>query len=364
MTQSIPRELHETLSARFMQVNGAEAVADYGDVQAEGRRLAESAGVLDLSFRGRICLTGADRMRFLHGQVTNDIKGLQVGAGCYAALVTAKGKMQSDMNVYCLPEELLLDFEPGFAETVTKRLEQYLVADEVQVVDVAAQYGLMSLQGPQSTAVVKQLELFDELPPDPYKFFRVAHPVLGEIYLARNARVGSDGFDVFVPASAFGAVFDRLVAAAGSVGGGLCGWTALETARIEAGIPRFGQDMDESCLPQECGIERRAVSYTKGCYIGQEVLNRLHTMGHVNRELRGLCLADDLKQLPQKGDKLFHDAKEAGFVTSAARSQRLSKNIALGFVRREWNQSGTALTLRTAEGESRARVVNVPFDIS
>src|SRR5690349_6491974 len=104
MTQSIPRELHQSFGARFMEINGAEAVADYGDVPAEGCRLAESAGVLDLSFRGRICLTGADRMRFLHGQVTNDIKGLRVGAGCYAALVTAKGKMQSDLNVYCLQE--------------------------------------------------------------------------------------------------------------------------------------------------------------------------------------------------------------------------------------------------------------------
>src|SRR6266850_2906498 len=115
-------ELHESFGARFTTVNGAEVVADYGDSPAEHAALRESAGVLDLSFRSRICLTGADRVRFLHGQVTNDVKRLRVGEGCYAALVTAKGKMESDLNIFALQEELLLDFEPGLAPTVAQRL--------------------------------------------------------------------------------------------------------------------------------------------------------------------------------------------------------------------------------------------------
>ena len=119
--------------------------------------------------------------------------------------------------------------------------------------------------------------------------------------------------------------------------------------------------MDETNLPLECGIENRAVSYNKGCYIGQEVINRIHSVGHVNRELRGLRLAEDLKSLPQRGDKLFHDGKEVGYITSAVKSPALKANIALGYVRREANQIGTELTLRTAAGENPVKIVNLPF---
>jgi len=143
-------EFHQSLGANFSTLNDAETVEDYGDVLAEHRALRETAGVLDLSFRGRVCLTGADRGRFLHGQVTNDVKKLRASEGCYAALTTAKGKMQSDLNIFCLPDELLLDFEPGLTATVTARLEKYIVADDVQVVEVAPHYGLLSVQGPKA----------------------------------------------------------------------------------------------------------------------------------------------------------------------------------------------------------------------
>src|SRR5262245_40025943 len=120
-------EFHHGLNASFGELNGAETVSNYGDVLAEYAALRESAGVLDLSFRSRIWLTGADRVRFLHGQVTNDVKRLQVGQGCYAALVTAKGKMESDLNIYALQDEVLLDFEPGLTEKISQRLEKYIV---------------------------------------------------------------------------------------------------------------------------------------------------------------------------------------------------------------------------------------------
>ena len=163
-----------------------------------------------------------------------------------------------------------------------------------------------------------------------------------------------NGFDLFVPNNSLGAVADKLIAAAKQIGGRAVGWQAFETARIEAGIPRFGADMDETNIPLECGIESRAVTYNKGCYIGQEVINRIHSVGHVNRELRGLRLADDLKTLPQRGDKLFHAGKEVGYVTSAVKSPALNVNIALGYVRREVNQIGNELTLQ-GTGESPAK---------
>ena len=344
--------------------------------------------MLDLSFRGRICLVGSDRARFLHGQVTNDVKKLAVGSGCYAALTTAKGRMESDLSIFCLPDELLLDFEPGLTRKISQRLEKFIIADDVQIVDAAPHYGLLSVQGPKAEAVVRAIGLFAEIPAKPFDSLKISDATLGEIYLANQPRLGvcrsrgdetqtgknsetphvvscnfeNAGFDLFVPTHSLAAVADKLIAAAKQVGGRACGWQAFETARIEAGIPRFGVDMDETNLPLECGPALRdAVSYNKGCYIGQEVINRIHSVGHVTKELRGLRLADDLRTLPQKHDKLFHNGKETGFVTSAVKSPALNANIALGYIRREAGQTGTELTLRTAAGESPAEIVELPF---
>jgi len=399
-------EFHLRLGARFMQVNGAEVVNDYGDWLAEHTALRTTAGVLDLSLRSRICLVGSDRVRFLHGQVTNDVNRLRLGEGCYAALTTAKGKMESDLNIFCLADELLLDFEPGLTEKISRRLEKFIVADDVQIVDAAPHYGLLAVQGPKAEAVVLGLRLVgkDALPRVQADrqlgptIVKIPDATLGEIYLANHSRLQpgrwgetqsspnqeensglerlsphqGNGFDLFVPDSSLAAVADRLIATSKQIGGRACGWQAFETARIEAGIPRFGLDMDETNLPLECGIGSRAVSYNKGCYIGQEVINRIHTLGHVNRELRGLRLADDLKSLPQRHDKLFHNGKEIGYITSAVKSPTLDAlvapklqnkggNIALGYVRREANQIGTELVLQTAGGESSAKIVELPF---
>jgi aminomethyltransferase len=362
MNPLLLHEFHQGLGARFSVLNGAEIAAYYGDWQTEYRTLRETAGVLDLSFRGRICLLGNDRMRFLHGQITNDVKKLGAGEGCYAALTTAKGKMESDLNVFNLPDELLLDFEPGLTQKISQRLEKFIVADDVQIVDAAPHYGLLSVQGPKAAEVVTAVGL-GKAPEKNFAIVKISDATLGEIYLANQPRVfaGKFGFDVFVPNQSLGAVADKLIAAAKAVGGGACGWTALETARIEAGIPRFGADMDETNLPMECDVYGRMMSFNKGCYIGQEVLNRIHAIGHVAKEQRGLRLADDLKTLPQKGGKLFHDGKEIGYITSAVKSPALNENIALGYVRREANQIGMELTLQTGAGEIAVKIVELPF---
>src|SRR5580704_6495078 len=164
MNQLMLKEFHYSLGAQFGELNGAATVSDYGDWRAEYAALSASAGVLDLSFRSRICLVGNDRSRFLHGQVTNDVKKLRAGEGCYSAITTAKGKMEGDLNIFCLTEELLLDFEPGLTAKITERLEKFIVADEVQIVDAAPHYGLLSVQGPKAAEVVRAIGLFAELP--------------------------------------------------------------------------------------------------------------------------------------------------------------------------------------------------------
>jgi folate-binding protein YgfZ len=192
-------------------------------------------------------------------------------------------------------------------------------------------------------------------------FVSVKSATLGEIYLMNLPRVGTSGFDLFVPTASLGAVADKLIDAVKAAGGRACGWQALETARIEAGIPRFGLDMDETNLAPEAGIEQRAISYSKGCYIGQEVIARIRTYGQVAKALRGLQFADSTKALPKRGDKLYQGDKEIGHITSATASPSLNSSVALAYVRREHNEIGTELLVRTASGDLAARIVPLPF---
>jgi len=362
VAQLVLHDFHQNRHARFTEVNGAEVVADYGDAAAEYAALRAAAGVLDLSCRGRLCLTGADRQRFLNGQVTNNVKDLKSGEGCYAAILTPRGKMQSDLNIYCLPDELLLDLEPGYAPAVSQWLEKYIIADDVQLVDVSPHYGLLSVQGPRSADVAQTSGLNLAVPDKPMNFTSATDAVLGEFYLVNHPRVGAMGFDLFVPTTALRSAAEKLVAAANSLGGCACGWQALEIARVEDGRPRFGADMDENNLPPEAGIETQAISYTKGCYTGQEVIARIRTYGQVAKSLRGLRLADDLKALPARGDKLFKDGKEVGHITSAVKSPLSQTNLALGYVHRTANNVGAELILRTGDGESPAKIVQLPFE--
>jgi folate-binding protein YgfZ len=268
--------------------------------------------------------------------------------------------MVSDLNLYVLAEEILLDFEPGLTQTVAERLQKYIIADDVQVVDVALHYGLLSAQGPKAGEVLVALGISPVLPAKLHSVTVHQHDA-GEVYVVNQPRLGSSGYDLFVPAAALQETAHRLATAAGEKGGLLCGWEAFELARIEAGLPRFGVDMDETNLPLEAGLESTAISYSKGCYIGQEVIARLRTYGQVAKALRGLRLADDLPALPKKGDKLFHEGKEVGFITSAADSPSLEAKVALGYVRREANAIGNSLTLVSSGDESRVRIVPLPF---
>jgi folate-binding protein YgfZ len=352
---------HQVRGGRFDLRNGNECVADYGNPQAEYAALTQSVGLLDLSFRGRICLTGSDRVRFLHGQVTNDIKSLRPGLGCYAALITAKGRIQSDLNIYSLEEELLLDFEPGLTAVVVERLERYIIADDVQVVDVAAAYMLLSLQGPLAAEVAAGLATGSAPPQKAFEFIKFGSTEAGERYLVNQPRLGTSGYDLFVPASELEALAASLEGVVKRAGGRVCGWGAFNLARIEQGIPLFGVDMDDTNLPLESGLETRAISYAKGCYIGQEVISRIRTYSEAARQLRRLKLLDDSPELPAKGAVLWSQGRQAGYITSVANSAQLGGTVALGYVRKENLHPDSELSLRIAGGEQRVRIVGPPF---
>lgn len=349
---------HAEAGASFITVNEAEAVRDYGDARAEHAALTQAAALLDLSFRGRVVLLGADRAPLLHGQCTNDILGLPPGRGCYALFASPKGRIEADAHIYHLGEELLLDLEPGMSGPVTARLERFILAQDVQPVDAAPHYGLFSVQGPQSGEAVAAALPEVELPAEDHAVRTVEAFAGGPLYLIRHDRAGLPGLDLFAPVASLGALWDGLASAVRAVGGRPAGWTALETARIEAGVPRFGADFDAANLSAEAGLDARAVSFNKGCYSGQEVINRLHTFGQVAKALRGLRLPAG-RPLPARGDRLFHAGREAGHITSAVDSPRFGP-VALGYVRREGNAPGTRLAL-AADGPPEVEVVALPF---
>ncbi len=342
------REHHRLHGATFTQDHPCEDVLHYGDWQAEHACLKQTCGLLDLGCRGRICVVGADRVKFLHGQVTNDVAGLKDGEGCYAFLVNAKARIQSDLNIYRLENELLLDFEPGLTEAVMQRLDQYLIADDVQLVDAAPHYSLLSVQGPKSATAMEKLSWLGSLPLKARQMQVATVDGLGEIYVARLARTGSEGFDLFVPVGALETVWNQVAAAVAGAGGRPCGWQALETARVEAGIPRYGQDMTDANLAPETALGEMAIHYKKGCYIGQEIIARVRTYGQAARELRRLIFPPEMKMPVKSAQVLLHVGKEAGHVTSCVWSPAMGCCVGLGYVRKEWHQPGQKLDMQIA----------------
>jgi len=356
---------HLRKGARLEEWSGATVVSVYENAALEYEFLRRTAGIVDLSFRSRLLVRGGDRVRFLHGQVTNDVKSLRPGNGCYAALISAKGKMQADMNIFCLPDALLLDSEPGMETPIQERLEKYVIADDVQIETVAEKYGLISVQGPKAGLVAAALEGFEAPPTIPFGIKEINHPVNGVFYVTNLSRFGGPvGYDFFAPLSMLEFLLERLTDGATRVGGGLVGCRACEAVRIENGVPRFGVDMDETNFPLEADLERRAISFNKGCYIGQEIISRIRTYGQVTKALRGLLLSPGAERLPQRGDRLLNGEQEVGYVTSALESPAANAKLALGYVRKECNHLGNYLQLQLENTRCDVQIVALPFDLN
>ena len=310
------------------------------ELDAQYRELREGCGLLDRSERGKLTVGGPDAADYLQGQLTNDIEAIEPGHGCYAALLDRKGHMQADMRVLRLGDgpDLWLDTEPAALAFARRHLETYSIGREVTVEDVGEQRAILSLIGPGTGAVAGT-------PPLPlYECETVT--VAGIECLATGTE---DGIELILPATEAGRLREALLAA----GATEVDAAAAEILRVEAGRPRFGADMNSETMPAEAGIVERAVSFTKGCYIGQEPVARLHHRGRPNRHLRGLRLSAPV----EAGSELSLDGKDVGRVGSACVSPALGP-IALAIVRRE---AEPGADLATGEDGVTARVVDLPF---
>ncbi len=357
MQQSALYSMHQAFGATFGDVADWSVPLHFGHVDEEYRAVRQAVGVSDLSHRGTVRVTGLHRQRFLQAMISNNVEALEPGQGCYATLLTNKGKLVADFVVYADADAYWIDIEPGLAPTLIQALDFFIIADDVTLSDVTAEWGLISVQGPDADELL-MLTCGQEVP----SLSRFSHTdcrIAGqEARLIARSHTGEDGYQLMAPMAALPALWEALWEHRHTYELRAVGYEALEVLRIEAGIPVFGRDMTEETIPIEANLTD-AISYTKGCYVGQEVIARLDARGHVNRRLMGLRLEGDV--LPQAGDVIASPDREVGWVTSAAFSPALQQPIAMGYIRREVNAPGTTLSVRGADATMEGKVVELPF---
>jgi folate-binding protein YgfZ len=310
------------------------------ELDGQYRQLREECGLLDRSERGKLLVSGAEAADYLQGQLTNDIEAIGPGEGAYAALLDRKGHMQGDMRILRPGEgpDLLLDTEPEALEAVRRHLAMYKIGREVDVVDVTGERALLSLIGPRAVEIAGSAALPENLCEEV--------TIAGTQVLAVGT---ATGIDLIFEAEARDRVADALLAA----GAAEVSPEAVEILRIEVGRPRFGAEMGTETMPAEAGIVEQAISFTKGCYIGQETVARLHYKGKPNRHLRGLKLSGTA----QPGEPVRLGDRELGRLGGAAVSPAFGP-IGLAILRRE---AEPGATVAVGEDGVTAEVVALPF---
>jgi aminomethyltransferase len=285
---------------------------------------------LDFSSRGKIFATGEDRLRLLHAMTTNQVKELQPGQGCYAFFLNPQGRILADANLFVLPDRILIDVEPEVGERLYQHLDKFIIADDVTLEDASASLTAFGMEGPKAAEVLAAMGA--PIPEAPY-----SHVDWDGRIVARVSATGEPGFRIF-------------------------GWKLTQTpadpesirvVRLEHAKPRYGEDIFDTTLPQETQ-QAHALNFNKGCYIGQEIVERIRSRGHVNRLLVGLRI--DATDAPGAGTKLSVDGSEAGEITSAAFSPALGKVVALGYVRAQYAAPSTPLKA----GDCYAEVAPAP----
>ena len=316
----------------------------------------QRAAFVDRSDRGRIVVSGSERGSYLHGLLTNDTAALRAGTGCYAAYLTPQGRMITDLYVYELGDVMLLTMESAVKDAVMAKLDQFIFSEDVQLGDVTASFAQIAVVGPQAGAgVAAALGTIgaDALAALPEHGNLRTDWRGGAAIVTRITDLGVPGFDVYVER----AQAEALKSALSANDAAEMDEATAETLRIESGVPRFGRDMDEETIPLEAGIESRAISFTKGCYVGQEVIIRVLHRGHgrVARKLVGLTI--DGSDVPPPGARITSGEREIGEVTSSTMSPALERPVALGYVHRDFVEAGTSVTI----GSVNARVTALPF---
>ena len=318
------------------------------DIETQYRAVRENAGIFNRSKRGKVRAEGADCLRFLHGMVTNTVETLAENEGNYAAVTSARGQTLLDVWVHRLQDCIYMETEPGLAAKLIETLDRYLIADDVALSDESDAWAIFGIQGPTAHELVDRVvgRVSADLP----EHHTVIHAFDGiPIWVTARSYTGEPGCDLRIAQDHADSLRRALVTA----GGTPIGWQVREMLRVEASIPRYGAEVDESVAPLEAGLNH-AVDFDKGCYVGQEVIAKMHFRGRPRRYLTGLLLSGNT---PICGN-ITVNGKTVGRVTTCVKSLGLNRVIALAIIRRNYHEAGQRVLL---DDGTEAEVVNLPF---
>jgi len=340
-------------AASTSEYRGATTAAHFADPQAELAALRETCGVYDLGYRGKISLTGTDRVRWLNGMVTNNIRDLSIDHGVYAFLLNPQGHILGDLYAYNRGESLVVDTDSSQVEKILATFDHYIIMDDVEVKNLSQELTALGIAGPKAREVLRTADV-----QIPELQALQLHTVQCDCEcgcvnctIVRSDNVVSESYEIWLAPAHVQALWNALVKA----GATPVGSEALELQRIVSGIPLYGMDIRERDLPQETE-QTRALNFNKGCYVGQEIVERIRSRGAVHRKFSGFVAEGAAGIAP--GNKIMAGEKEVGEVTSAARVQFPAgeKSVALGYIRREIGTPGREVAI----GAARANVVQLP----
>jgi folate-binding protein YgfZ len=347
--------------AALVRYRGAVTPDSFGTAAGEFRALRESCGLYDMSWQARLVLTGEDRVRWLNGMVTNNVRDLAMGHGVYCFVLTAQGRIVADLVAYQRGDYLLVVSDREQAPVIADMFDRYIIMDDVEVSDISDKLSAVGVAGPQAAAILQRAGI--EIPPwtkegncgpptqlEPGYAVDATWRGIG-ISVARNTHPNWDGYELWFAAEQVDAVWDGLT----SAGATPVGSKALEWYRIARGVPRYGLDISQSDLPQETE-QKHALSFVKGCYIGQEIVERIRARAILHRTFTGFLLEGEP---PPPETKVQSGGKNIGEITSAARVPFPAgeRTVALGYLRREFAAPGTSVEI----GGQNASVHSIPF---
>lgn len=348
-----PTPLHDRLLAAHAQMGeycGAETARSFGDPRAEYQTLLSGCGVYDLGWRAKIVLTGGDRVRWANGMVTNNIRDLAEDHGNYNFVLNAQGRILGDLYVYNMGDHLMVDTELWQKPRLLELFDKYIIMDDVEVTDVSAKLTAIAVQGPRSLDVLRSLGLVIADDVEPLKVAQAEWDGIG-ISVTRMASDIALTFEIWLATENAGKFWDAL----GTAGAKPVGAEALEIFRVAAGIPRYGQDITDKQIPQETE-QFHALHFAKGCYLGQEIVERVRSRGAVHRHFAAFAIVGPP---PEPGTELQVDGKRVGEITSARGVPLGSclQTLAMGYIRKESGEPGTAVQV---DG-NQARVFQPPY---
>ncbi len=359
MKQSRLHDAHVKLGAVMGDAAGWTMPLHYGNPADEQAAVRRTVGIADLSHRGRLRVTGDDRVKWLQSVLANDILPLTPGRWLYSAFLNHKGKMLSYVRVLALADSLMLEDVGEVGDATFAALRKFLLyGTKAKMEHCADSWGQLLVSGPKGAKLVAASFGVDTAPLKPMTFLTCE---IGgrQALIARTEETGEPDLAVFVPADGLAEVWSRLLEKGQAFHVTPVGTAARETLRLEVGLPRLGTELTEEIVPPEANLEGIAFSLSKGCYPGQEVVARMDTYGNVRRHLVGLTLAG--QTVPPRGVKLFSGDREVGWVSSAALSPSLGHPIALGFPLRDFAKPGTALAVEIDGQRHDATVTALPF---